>query len=44
MHLPPGCHFNDRCPHAFDKCRTTHPALRELGGGRMKSCHLEAAP
>ena len=24
---PPGCHFNPRCPHANERCRTERPAL-----------------
>jgi peptide/nickel transport system ATP-binding protein len=24
---PPGCHFNPRCPHANERCRTELPAL-----------------
>jgi peptide/nickel transport system ATP-binding protein len=23
--IPPGCAFNPRCPHAFDRCRTERP-------------------
>jgi peptide/nickel transport system ATP-binding protein len=25
--IPPGCPFNPRCPHAFDRCRTQRPDL-----------------
>ncbi|MFV0350563.1 MAG: ABC transporter ATP-binding protein [Halodesulfovibrio sp.] len=25
--LPRGCKFNDRCPHAFDRCRNEEPGL-----------------
>jgi oligopeptide transport system ATP-binding protein len=36
---PPGCRFHTRCPRATDVCRTDEPALRDLGGGQMVSCH-----
>ncbi len=36
---PPGCRFHTRCPRATDICRTEEPALRDLGGGQMVSCH-----
>ncbi|MGI9408522.1 MAG: ABC transporter ATP-binding protein [Hyphomicrobiaceae bacterium] len=37
---PPGCHFNPRCPHAFDRCRIEVPKLREIAPGRLSACHL----
>ena len=37
---PSGCHFHPRCPHAFGRCRTEAPALREIGPARMSACHL----
>jgi len=27
MEIPPGCPFNPRCPHAFDRCRRQRPDL-----------------
>jgi oligopeptide transport system ATP-binding protein len=36
---PPGCRFHTRCPRATDMCRVDEPALRDLGGGQMVSCH-----
>src|SRR5262249_30203126 len=27
---PAGCHFHPRCPHAFQRCRSEVPALREV--------------
>ncbi len=42
--LPPGCPFRPRCPHAFDPCETDDPALRPIGPGRAKACHLDALP
>ena len=40
---PPGCHFHPRCPHAFARCRTERPALREIAPGRLSACHLNEA-
>ncbi|KPI08158.1 oligopeptide/dipeptide ABC transporter, ATPase subunit [Actinobacteria bacterium OK074] len=37
---PEGCLFQTRCPAATDTCRTTRPALREIGAGRSVRCHL----
>jgi oligopeptide/dipeptide ABC transporter ATP-binding protein len=36
-----GCAFRARCPHAFDRCATETPALREITGGRRVACHLQ---
>ncbi len=41
MAPPPGCHFHTRCPFAFQRCKTEAPVLREAGGGRRFSCHLD---
>ncbi len=38
--LPPGCSFQPRCRHAFDRCTAEDPALRPAGRG-TKACHLE---
>jgi oligopeptide/dipeptide ABC transporter ATP-binding protein len=40
---PPGCHFHPRCPHAFERCRTESPALREIAPRRRSACHLNDA-
>jgi len=37
---PPGCHFHPRCPHAFARCKTERPALKEIAPGRTSACHL----
>jgi peptide/nickel transport system ATP-binding protein len=37
---PPGCHFHTRCPYAFDRCRVEPPALVDVGGEHLVSCHL----
>ena len=35
---PPGCHFNPRCPHAVERCRSEAPELRQVAG-RVAACH-----
>jgi len=40
LHPPSGCHFHPRCPHAFARCRSERPALREIAPGRLSACHL----
>ncbi len=30
--IPPGCAFNQRCPHAFDRCRAERPELLRAAG------------
>jgi oligopeptide/dipeptide ABC transporter ATP-binding protein len=44
IHLPGGCSFHPRCPHAIDRCRTEIPVL--TGEGHGTACHLwpELAP
>jgi peptide/nickel transport system ATP-binding protein len=43
-HVPSGCSFHPRCPHAFDRCSVDEPELVELGmpgdGHRAVSCWL----
>jgi oligopeptide transport system ATP-binding protein len=39
--LPPGCAFNARCAWHFERCLVDEPAVREIGAGRRKACHLE---
>src|SRR5919197_1186916 len=41
--IPPGCAFNPRCRHAFDRCRVERPELLDVGGSRA-ACWLHAAP
>jgi oligopeptide/dipeptide ABC transporter ATP-binding protein len=36
--LPPGCHFEPRCPEAVDICRSRAPQLEEVGPGRRVAC------
>jgi oligopeptide transport system ATP-binding protein len=40
--LPPGCSFNDRCAHAFERCLRERPELRRFAPARRKACHLES--
>jgi dipeptide transport system ATP-binding protein len=35
---PPGCAFNNRCPHATERCRVEIPALESFEG-RLVACH-----
>jgi peptide/nickel transport system ATP-binding protein/oligopeptide transport system ATP-binding protein len=37
---PSGCHFRDRCPHAFDKCAQENPPLIELGDEHRAACWI----
>lgn len=37
----PGCRFENRCPFAREKCRTTPPPRRELEPGHYIRCHGE---
>ena len=36
--LPPGCHFEPRCPKAVDICRTRPPALEDIRPGHRVAC------
>ncbi len=38
IHLPSGCAFHKRCPHASERCAIEQPQLRELEGRRV-ACH-----
>ena len=40
MNPPPGCRFNPRCPHAFDRCRLEKPELCEESEGHQVACWL----
>ncbi len=33
---PPGCSFQDRCPHVIAVCRQTHPPLERFGQGSSR--------
>lgn len=36
--LPPGCHFEPRCPEAMDLCRTQAPLLEDIRPGHRVAC------
>ncbi len=36
--LPPGCHFEPRCPDAVEICRKTPPELEEIRPGHCVAC------
>jgi oligopeptide/dipeptide ABC transporter ATP-binding protein len=38
--LPSGCVFHPRCQYATEQCKTEEPHLRDVGAGRIASCHL----
>ncbi len=39
-HLPEGCRFFNRCPAAWDRCKTEHPGTTSVGGTRQVRCFL----
>ena len=39
QHMPPGCPFRPRCPHAMPQC-TTDPPVSTLADGRQVACWL----
>ena len=42
LDVPPGCAFQDRCPHCMEICRKERPALMEVGQDHQAACHLYA--
>jgi peptide/nickel transport system ATP-binding protein/oligopeptide transport system ATP-binding protein len=40
LNYPSGCHFRDRCPHAFDRCAQEEPGLFDLNGGHWAACFV----
>lgn len=41
--LPPGCVFNDRCPHAMPICKQVDPAFAMHRPDHFAACHLYPA-
>jgi peptide/nickel transport system ATP-binding protein len=42
VRLPPGCAFNPRCGHRFDRCLSEVPELKSSGEGEHRdACHLD---
>ena len=39
IHLPSGCFFHGRCPHADKRCMTERPALITQDNGTRVACH-----
>jgi peptide/nickel transport system ATP-binding protein len=37
---PPGCIFQERCPHVMEICRRVRPPLREYKPNQLAACHL----
>jgi peptide/nickel transport system ATP-binding protein/oligopeptide transport system ATP-binding protein len=37
-HIPPGCHFSDRCAYCFERCLQEEPALTEIHSGHQAAC------
>jgi len=37
---PSGCHFHQRCPHAFARCSIEAPLLSMVGADHFAACHL----
>lgn len=40
LNPPSGCYFHPRCPHAFERCKTEVPLLKEIGPQHSSACHL----
>lgn len=40
FNYPAGCHFRDRCPHAFDRCAQEVPPLMNLGDSHRAACWI----
>ncbi|MEO3430913.1 oligopeptide/dipeptide ABC transporter ATP-binding protein [Pelagibius sp. CAU 1746] len=43
LNPPAACRFHTRCPLATDRCRSEKPALRDIGGNHLVSCHFPEA-
>lgn len=40
MDLPPGCRFQNRCPHVMERCRSEVPGDLTVGATPLVACHL----
>jgi peptide/nickel transport system ATP-binding protein len=41
LHIPSGCRFRTRCPHAMPMCSGEAPLLEEVAPGHFAACYLE---
>ena len=41
LNYPAGCHFQDRCAYAFERCKIEIPPLTEISPGRRVACHIK---
>ncbi len=39
LELPPGCRFQNRCPHRTERCEQYAPALEPVSPGHAAACH-----
>ncbi|WP_028546556.1 ABC transporter ATP-binding protein [Paenibacillus taiwanensis] len=40
QHMPTGCRYHPRCPHAVGRCREQRPALQNVGNEHLVRCWL----
>jgi oligopeptide/dipeptide ABC transporter ATP-binding protein len=40
LDYPSGCHFRDRCPHAFERCAQEDPPFVTVGDGHQAACFI----
>lgn len=40
MDYPSGCHFRDRCPHAFERCAAEEPQFIDVSDGHKAACFI----
>ncbi|RED65654.1 ABC transporter ATP-binding protein [Cohnella lupini] len=40
LELVPSCYFHERCAHCMEICKTTQPALKEVGNQQKVACWL----
>jgi oligopeptide/dipeptide ABC transporter ATP-binding protein len=40
LHVPAGCRFHPRCPHAMSVCAAVDPAPKVMDDGHLVACHL----
>jgi len=40
LDYPSGCHFRDRCPHAFERCAEAEPPFVQVADGHQAACFI----